>query len=182
MVCCFLKIRGAVAPFYTLSLSSFSFSFFLQTANTTFLHTYLYFIYLFACRSLHSQTRRFLRSFLCFALFLRLKSLCGLIFAFWSFLSLFHFPINRPTPPPFHGTESVATPFLDFFIFFVFKNFLLKKCGMIYLHFVCVYVGMEYLHFRCCLCVVGLVFRVGWLCVVGLLCRVLNLYKLNISS
>ena len=53
---------------------------------------------------------------------------------------------------------------------------------MIYLHFVCVYVGTECLHLGVVLCVVGLVFRVGWLCVVGWLCRVLNLYKLNISS
>ena len=53
---------------------------------------------------------------------------------------------------------------------------------MIYLHFAYVYVGTECLHLGVVLCVVGLVFRVGWLCGVGWLCRVLNLYKLNISS
>ena len=97
-----------------------------------------------------------------------------------SFVS-FSFLLNR-TPPHFHGTESVATPFLNFFIFWFSKIFLLKKLGMIYLHFAYVYVGTECLHLGVVLCVVGLVFRVGWLCVVGWLCRVLNLYKLNISS
>ena len=139
--------------------------------------------HLFVCRSLRMQMQRVLRSFLCFALFLRFSALCGLIFAFGAFLCLFLF-LHQPThpTPPFHGTESVATPFLNFFIFFVFKIFLLKKCGMIYLHLVCVYVGTECLHFRCCLCGVWLLFRVGWLCGVSWLCRVLNLYKLNISS
>ena len=93
--------------------------------------------------------------------------------------------LSSSTDPP-HPTFTVQNRWLPhslIFLFFSFsKIFLLKKRGMIYLHFVCVYLGTEYLHFRCCLCVVGLVFRVGWLCVVGWLCRVLNLYKLNISS
>ena len=115
----------------------------------------------------------FVSSFQCFV---------WLLFAFGAFFVAFSFLLNRPTPPPFHGTESVATPFLNFFIFLVFKNFFVEKSGMIYLHFVCVYVGTECLHLGVVLCVVGLVFRVLWLCVVGWLCRVLNLYKLNISS
>ena len=98
------------------------------------------------------------------------------------FLSLSLSYSTDPPHPPFHDTESVATPFLNFLFFEFPKIFLLKKCGMIYLHFVCVYVGTECLHLGVVLCVVGLVFRVGWLCVVGWLCRVLNLYKLNISS
>ena len=177
----FSKIRGCVVAPFPVSFSFF-FLFLLQTANTTFLHTYLYFIYLFVCRSLHKQTRRFLRSLLCFALFLRFSALCGFIFAFGAFLFRFLFPPQPTHPTPISRYRIGGYPIPWFFYFFVFKNFLLKKCGMIYLHFECVYVGMECLHFRCGLCGVGLVFRVGWLCGVGWLCRVLNLYKLNISS
>ena len=162
---------------------SFFFLFLLKRKTLlTYIHTYIYVCYLYVWRSLHTQTRRVFIPFLCFSSFLRFSSLCGFLFDLGAFPCLFSFSINRPTPPPFHGTESVATPFLNFFIFQFSKIFLLKKCGMIYLHLVCVCVGIECLHFSCGLCVVGLLFRVGWLCVVGWLCRVLNLYKLNISS
>ena len=88
-----------------------------------------------------------------FSAFIPLSLLC--LFVLWlcvasyslseRFFVSFSFLLNRPTPH-FHDTESVATPFLNFFIFQFSKIFLLKKCGMIYLHFVCVYVGTEYLH------------------------------------
>ena len=177
-----LKIRGRGCTI-SRSLSLSYFSFFLHNASTKhYTPTYIYLCYLFVWCSLHWQTRRVFLPFLCFASFLRFSALCGFIFAFGAFLVSFSSFLNRPTPPHFHGTESVATPFLNFLFFSFSKIFCWKKRGMIYLHFVCVYVGTEYLHFRCCLCVVGLVFTVGWLCVVGWLCRVLNLYKLNISS
>ena len=169
-----------------LFLSLSSFSFFLHHAKHEALLTYcLISIYIpFICVSFVTYTNTacfyfipllcFISSFQCFVwILIRFRSVP---------LSLSLHSSTDPPPPPFHGTESVATPFLNFFIFLVFKIFLLKKCGMIYLHFVCVYVGTGCLHLGVVLCVVGLVFRVGWLCVVGWLCRVLNLYKLNISS
>ena len=132
---------------FTLFLSLSSFSFYLQskTLLTYCLSTYLCFIYLRVVRYADKYSAFCVRSFV-FALSLRFVALCGLIFAFGAFLFSFSFFLNRPTPPPFHDTESVASPFLNFFIFQFSKIFLLKKCGMIYLHFVCVYVGTEYLH------------------------------------
>ena len=152
-----------------ISLSSFSFFFLYLPAlcKHQTLHTYTYIFVLFICVTFVTYTNTacftfiplssFVSSFHCFV---------WLYICFRSVSCLFSSFLNRPTPPPFHGTESVATPFLNFFIFLVFKIFLLKKLGMIYLHFVCVYVGTECLHLGVVLCVVGLVFRVGWLCVV----------------
>ena len=86
-------------------------------------------------------------------------------------------------PHPHFTIQNRWLPHSLIFLFFNFQKFFCwKKCGMIYLHLVCVCVGIECLHFSCGLCVVGLVFRVGCLCGVWWLCRVLNLYKLNISS
>ena len=154
----FKNKRGEVAPFPTLSFPLF-FSFFINL-QTTYLLSILLSIYLFISHlyvwcSLHLQIQHVLRSFLCLCLLIRLVALCGFLFASTAFLCLFLF-LHQPTPPPlFHDTESVATPFLNFFYFSIFKIFLLKKCGMIYLHLECVYVGMKCLHIRCCLCVVG---------------------------
>ena len=110
-----------------LSLSSFSFS--IQTKNTTYLISTIYLpIYIsFICVTFVTLTNAE-----CFA-FIPLSLLH--IFVLWLcvapyllserfFVSFF---LNRPTPPGFHGTESVATPFLNFFIFLVFKIFYFQK-------------------------------------------------------
>lgn len=92
--------RGVVAPFYTLSFSFF-FLFLLQTANTTFLHTYLYFIYLFACRSLCRQIRRILLSFLCLCFDSSFQCFVWLYIRFRSVPCLFLFPPKPTHPTPF---------------------------------------------------------------------------------
>lgn len=93
----FKKIgRAWLHPFplflFLLSLSTANGKHYLPTA----LHLFMF--HLFVCRSLHTQIQRILRSFLCFALFLRFSALCGFIFAFGAFLSLFLFP-PKPTHP-----------------------------------------------------------------------------------
>ena len=118
----FQKIKGARLHPFPLSFSFF-FLFLLQTTN--YLSTFYLPIYVsFICVSFVTQTNTaFFISFLCFAWFLRFVALCGFIFAFGASLVSFYFLLNRPTPPPFHGTESVATPFLNFFIFSFSKFF-----------------------------------------------------------
>ena len=150
----FLKIkRGEVAPFPTLSFSLLS----LLLQTETLLTYYILPIYIsFICVSFVTLTNTGCFSFIHLSL---------LAYSFSCFVWLpirFHgvylsLSLSSSTDPPplFHDTESVATPFLNFFIFQFSKIFLLKKCGMIYLHLECVYVGMRCLHIRCCLCVVG---------------------------
>ena len=153
----------------------------MQAQNTTCIHIYICAIYVCNVRYIGKYSVFLFHSFALLGFFVSVLCVALYLLSERFFVS-FSFLLNRPTPPPFHDTESVATPFLNFFIFQFSKIFLLKKCGMIYLHLWSVYVGTECLHLGVVLCVVGLVFRVGWLCVVGWLCRVLNLYKLNISS
>ena len=139
---------------FPLFLSLF-FLFLLQTETLlTYISTYLYFIYLCAVRYADKH-RVFFRSFLCLCLLIRFVALCGFIFAFTAFLCLFLF-LHQPThPTPISRYRIGGYPIPYFFIFQFSKIFLLKKCGMIYLHLECVYVGMKCLHIRCCLCVVG---------------------------
>lgn len=113
-----------------------------------YLSTYLYFIYLCGVRYTDKHGVFFFRPFVFLRLFVLWLCVASYLLSERFFVS-FSFSINRPTPPPFHGTESVATPFLNFFIFQFSKNFFVEKCGMIYLHLVCVYVGTEYLHLVC---------------------------------
>lgn len=119
-----------VAPFYTLSFSLF-FLFLLRTQSTTYLISTIYLpIYI---------------SFICIAFVTLINAECFVfiplsllrVFVLWlcvapyllseCFFVSFYFFLNRPTPPGFHGTESVATPFLNFFIFQFSKFFLLKN-------------------------------------------------------
>ena len=111
---------------FPLFLSLSSFSFFLQTRSTTYIlpYIYLYFIYLCVVRYTDEYGVFLFHSFV-FAWFLRFNALCGFYSLSERSLSLSSF-LNRPTPPPFHGTESVATPFLNFFIF-SFSKFFVEK-------------------------------------------------------
>ena len=126
--------------FLLLSLSS-------AKQNTTYMlpYIYLYFIYLCVVRYADKHGVFYVHSFALLCFFVPWLCVASYLLSERLFVA-FSFILNRPTPPPFHGTESVATPFLNFFIFLFSKIFLLKKCSMIYLHFVCVYVGTEYLH------------------------------------
>ena len=122
-----------------LSLSSFSSP---AKVNTTYLLPciYLCFIYLRVVRYINKHGVFYVHSFVFLRFFVSVLCVALYLLSERLFVS-FSFLLNRSTPPPFHGTESVATPFLNFFIFSFSKIFLLKNCGMIYLHLVCVYVG-----------------------------------------
>ena len=123
-----------------------------KTLPTYYRSTYLCFIYLRDVRYIHKHGVFYVHSFALLR-FLRLMALCGFIFAFGAFLVYFSSFLNRPTPPPFHGTESVATPFLNFFIFLVFKNFFVEK--------------MRYDLFTFCMCLFRywmFTFRCGFVC------------------
>ena len=117
---------GAAAPFPTLSFSFF-FLFLLHHESTTYyLSTYLCSIYMCDVRYTDKHRAFLFHSFALLGFFV-LRLCVALYLLSERFFVSFSFLLNRPTPPPFHDTESVATPFLNFFIFFVFKIFLLKK-------------------------------------------------------
>ena len=116
-----------VAPFPALSFSFF-FLFSCIMKHQT-LHAYLSIFVLFICVTFvtYTNTACFI-SFLCLFFVSSFQCFVWLPIRFRSVsLSLSLHSSNRPTPPPFHDTESVATPFLNFFIFLVFKNFFGEK-------------------------------------------------------
>lgn len=134
----FPKIRGSGCTL----LHAFSFFFLFPLKRQTlhsYIHTYICVIYVCDVRYIskyiafcvHSfALLRFFVSVLCVALYLLSER----------FFFSFSFLLKRPTPPPFHDTESVATPFLNFFIFLVFKNFFVEK------------MRYDLFTFRVCLC------------------------------
>ena len=103
-----------------------SFSFLLHNASTKhYLPTYICAIYMCNVRYIHKHGVFFFHSFALFRFFV--SALCVASYSlFERSLSLSSF-LKRPTPPHFHGTESVATPFLNFLFFSRFQNFFVEK-------------------------------------------------------
>ena len=137
-----------VAPFYTLSFSFF-FLFSLQTANylsTIYLPIYISFI----CVAFVTLTNTACFSFVPLSFFV--SSFCGFVWLHICFrsvsLSLSLSPSTDP-PHPHFTVQNRWLPHSLIFLFFNFQKFFVEKCGMIYLHLVCVYVGTEYLHLVC---------------------------------
>ena len=105
---------------FLLSLSS-------AKQNTTYIlhYIYLYLIYLRVVRYTNKHGVFLFHSFALIRFFVSV--LCVASYSLSErFFFAFSFSINRPTPPPFHGTESVATPFLNF-LFFSFSKFFCWK-------------------------------------------------------
>lgn len=116
------------------------------TANTTLIHTYLYFIYLFVCRSLHKQMQRILRSFLCLCFYSSFQCFVWLYIRFRSVSLSLSLSSSTDPPHPHFTTQNRWLPHSLIFLFFNFQKFFVEKCGIIYLHLLCVYVGNGYLH------------------------------------
>ena len=137
-----------VAPFYTLSFSFF-FLFSLQTANylsTIYLPIYISFI----CVTFVTHANTACLAFV--PLSLLSSSFCGFVWLPICFLSVsLSLSLSSSTDPP-HPHFTIQNRWLPhslIFLFFNFQKFFVEKCGMIYLHLVCVYVGTEYLHLVC---------------------------------